>query len=42
MPSKKIQKKEISKSQDKSLFAKSKEISKQIETLNKEQNEIKL
>ena len=36
------QKKEISKSQDKSLFAKSKEISKQIETLNKEQNEIKL
>ena len=36
------QKKEISKSQDKSLFAKSKEISKQIETLNKEQNEIKV
>ncbi len=36
------QKKEISKSQDKSLFAKSKEISKQIETLNKEQNEVKV
>ena len=36
------QKKEISKSQEKSLFAKSKEISKQIETLNKEQNEIKV
>ena len=36
------QKKEISKSQDKSLFAKSKEISKQIESLNKEQNEIKV
>ena len=35
------QKKDISKSQDKTLFAKSKEISKQIEILSKEQIEIK-